>query len=267
MTKKSLNGWHVVIMRPSHQAQGLIGVLQDYQAQVCLLPLMEIEPILATQQKIDEWLSIVKECTFLVVTSANAIYCAPLEIILALKNHPQLSIVTMGKATSQALKEKELTPFFTAPPGSTSESLLQAFFFAQNLIAGKSVLILAGEGGRTILAESLQARGAKIHWLKSYQQCQTEIDMMPLLSAWQKQKQFAVVVTSSRSLEKLLALSPYQYHSWLKSCPVIVVSARIAEQAKMAGFQRVFTAASPHSEDIVDALQVMSQTCLHNSNT
>ena len=196
----------------------------------------------------------------MIVTSANAVVCAPREVLDVLQERG-IPIITMGKATTQALEEKGLRVFFTAPKGSTSESLLQQSFLGQEAMSKQNILLLAGEGGRTVLADTLQERGAKVTWLKTYQQKEEKIDVAKTLSTWQINKHFGFIATSGRVLKTLCHLIPLEYSSWLLSCPLVVVSERIALQAREYGFQYIFIAKGPHVDDIIIALQEMAQLC------
>jgi len=258
MVKESLRDWHIVIMRPSHQAQPLIEAVTTQGGAPLLLPLMEIQPLKLDEKQFANAIFAAKECSHLVVTSANAVFCAPREVLDVLQKRG-IPIITMGKATTKALEEKGLQVFFTAPKGSTSESLLQESFLGEEAMSKQNILLLAGEGGRTVLADTLQERGAKVTWLKTYQQVNVRIDIAKTLKSWQRDKRCCFIATSSHALESLWRLTPSEDVSWLQDCPLIVVSERIALRARELGSQHVLVAKAPYVDDLIVALQEMVQ--------
>lgn len=259
MAKETLKGWQVVIMRPSHQAQSLIEAVKSYGGAPYFLPLMEIQPLALTATQCSQAKTMANLC-YVIVTSANAVYCTPEEILNILRSR-ETPLVTMGKATTQALNEKDLRVFFTAPLGSTSETLLQQSFLNTEVVQGQTILLLAGEGGRTVLAETLKERGADIVWLKTYRQYNTPVDIVNLLQLWQENQRYCFVATSSRVLASLRKLVSTEHFLWLQACPCIVVSERIALQAREYGFQHIFVAKAPHTDEILESLQEMAQLC------
>ncbi len=251
-----LQNWHIVILRAFHQSQALYENVLAQKGDPILLPLLEIESIEPLSQ-LSTWKNAIKHADFLLVTSANAAHCAPMALMSAIR--PSTQKITMGKATTQALKESGvLDVAYTAKPGSTSESVLEESFLQESHVRDKQVVILAGEGGRTVLADTLIERGARVTWIKVYRQKRPELDLRSTLKQWQQQKQFCFVATSSRLLENLLALTPSEDKLWVLACPLIVVSERTSAQAKERGFKACFVAKGPHSEEILEALQTMA---------
>lgn len=256
MANAFLKGWHIVIMRSQHQASSLIALVKDKGGDPILLPTQDILPLAISSETLTKWINYIQQVDILVVTSANAVYCAPASLIDAMKQVP--CIVTMGKATTQALGEKEVPVLFTAPPGSTSESVLTHALLQKNAVENKNILLLAGEGGRTVLANELAHRGATVNWLKVYRQEQPHIDITSQLQQWQQFSKMCFISTSSRSLENLLKLAHPEFHDWIKTKPLIVVSSRIAKQAIEWGFQHIVEAKAPHPEDILNVLEEMA---------
>ena len=191
---------------------------------------------------------------FLIVTSANAVYCAPPALLDSINE--RTFIITMGQATTDALQERmpTLRVNYTAPLGATSESVLQTSYLEQTNVQQKNVCILAGEGGRTVLADTLSERGALIKWVKVYKQEKPVISLDLLLSQLQSQ-QVCFIATSSRIVENLLSLTNDKAKSWLLKQPLIVVSERIKLQAKEWGFERIALANGAHSSAIVQACE------------
>lgn len=127
-----------------------------------------------------------------------------------------------------------------APVGTTSEALLS--LPSLRALAGQRWLLVAGEGGRPLLEETLVVRGAQVTRLALYRR-------LPLALSPQQAGRLAagaydaMVVTSNELLETVMAsVTPQALHQ-----PLIVSSHRLATLAHAHGFERVTVAedASP----------------------
>lgn len=246
-----LQDWHIVILRARHQAHALANALSEEKAITHIVPLIDIIP-LDLHQHLNAWQQMFAQADFLIVTSANAVLCAPASLFEAL--HPNVFIVTMGKASTQALKEKypHLMVHYTAPNGATSESVLAETHLQPAKVHQKKIVILAGEGGRTVLADTLSARAADLKLLKVYRQQKPQLDMDNIISDLEKNKKLCFVATSASIVENLLSLTQ-RYQDWLLEQPLVVVSQRVCEQARGLGFKRVYVAHGAQPSEIVQA--------------
>lgn len=94
-------------------------------------------------------------------------------------------------------------------------------------IKGQNWLIIRGEGGRELLADTLSARGAKVsHW-PVYKRQQRPVDGTRLWQDCQHQVR-VIMVTSAEQLGYFLAAMPAAALDWLQSCQWLVPSERIA---------------------------------------
>ncbi|MBS0288971.1 MAG: uroporphyrinogen-III synthase [Proteobacteria bacterium] len=251
-----LQGWQVGILRPPHQAHTLADMVHQLQGEPILIPLYDIEPIKIDDETISHWSAIIANADFIIVSSKNAVLYAPKQLF---NQQSKAFIVTMGESTTQALLEVQQNQEigYTAPAGSTSESVLSEPFFNTSMMHEKRVVLLAGEGGRTVFSEVLHARGALITWMKVYRMRQNIFDLSKYFLNWQNATHFCFVATSSRILEGIFKMTPARDMAWLITRPLIVVSDRAQLQAKEMGFKQIFIAPSPHSDGIESALQKM----------
>ena len=116
---------------------------------------------------------------------------------------PRPGFLRWAPARHARLQAQGLTEVIT-PQGQDSEALL-ALPQLQD-VAGRRVLIVRGVGGRALLADTLRARGAEVHFLECYRRMRPQADALPLLAHWQAGGIDAVTVTSAEALHNLGAL-------------------------------------------------------------
>lgn len=255
-----LADWHIIILRPKQQTEALSQFVTALGGTSILLPMLDIVPMVVTSIQLQEQIHKLQKADKVIISSPNAVACADPLLIQALVS-TKIKIVTMGKATTALLLEKGVSVFFTATPGLGSEGLLMMPFMQQKAITGQKIVLLAGIGGREVIAQELKQRGAHVDWIRVYQQAPINLDIMPYLLAWQQKNKYAFVATSVNILENLLRLIPSTYHHWLQAKPVVVISDRIAQVAKKWGFQHIFVTPSLEPQTLVPVLQCMTQVC------
>lgn len=255
-----LQNWHMVLLRDDTQNQQLRSFITQQGGQATSLPTLTITPIsplddLATFDKQ------ISQADWIFVASQNAVHCTPVQLLKTLQQ-TKAKVITMGRATSEALIARGVSVFFTPSPGSSSESLLAEPWLQQNSIAQQKVVLLAGEGGRTLLYETLVARQAKVDWARVYRQVPLPLDLAPLLSAWSlKTERFCFVAMSQNGLMHFLDKMPPTYHAWLKKQAFIVISERIAMAARKWGVQHIFVAKGAHQEQLCASMLHVTQFC------
>ena len=223
VTESSLNGLKVLVTRPEHQARSLCDLVTAAGGQAIALPVFDIEPIspwngpnirLADQDMI-------------IFISRNAVTHFMAQL------HEQISsntrCVAVGAATTASMTEHGLRVDIQAPPPAGSESLLA--MPELNAVEGKNILIVRGEGGRELLADTLLSRGARINYIEVYRRA------LPTLSKAiieQAKTADCIVITSVTGLENLCQFIDV---SELIPKSLIVMSERIRQYALDLGFQ------------------------------
>lgn len=256
-----LSAWQIVLMRPAHQVQPLAEAINQLGATTILLPMLNITPVAASSEDLTTWIRSIREADWIIVSSQNAVHCASPDLLQALSQTTG-KVVTMGQATTRALMANGVSVFFTPSSGTDSEKLLTETFLHPNEIANKKMVLLAGEGGRTMLAQTLAQRRALITWVKVYRQEKSVLALVPRLIEWSSlSNPFCFIVTSQNSLNHFLDNIPLAYHAWLNQQSFIVVSERIAQTAKKWGIQHIFVAKSAEEEQLCAALLHMTQFC------
>jgi len=244
-----LGGLSVLVTRPAHQAEGLCELIQAAHGRPIRFPTIEILGP-ADKQTARSQLAAARQADLLVFVSANAVqYAFPL---LPDQLPLDIDIAAVGKATASALGESGLDPTLL-PERMDSEGLLA--LPALQDVTGKSILILRGNGGRELLAETLRERGADVTQVEVYRRTlpKRTAGARNLLGGWQ-QLVDVVIATSNAIFDNLLELLGDEGLALLQTTPLIVVSQRGAEHAIAKGCQSVFLANSAADRDLLDAL-------------
>lgn len=232
-----LKGTKVLITRPVAQTQTLSEKLTLLGADVLVFPVIEIVAISP-----DFWPTIkFTKQDMLVFVSRNAV----INFMTGFKGRllEKTQCVAVGAATAQCLKEAGLPVDIQAPPPAGSDSLL-ALPEMQN-VENKQVMIVRGEAGRELLANTLIARGATISYLDVYRRCIPRYDLKRVTKALSADW---LVVTSVAGLQNLCQI---MNNEAIKFKMLLVVSTRIKQVAVELGFQHIVV-----SEDVCDAAVV-----------
>jgi len=234
----SLVGRRIVVTRPAGQAAHLATALSDAGALPVLFPVLEIRPLedvaplLAAAARLDA-------CDLAVFVSPNAIEQA-LSVILPRRPWPAgLCVSTIGKGSERELERHGVRNVVSPALRFDSEALLELPELQH--VAGKQVMIFRGDGGRELLGDTLQARGAQVEYVTCYRRGKPALDPAPLLRLWEEGRLDAVTLTSSEGLRNFHEMLGHLGQAWLRKTPCFVPHARIAEQARHFGIANVIT--------------------------
>lgn len=241
-----LAGRGVLVTRPAAQAAALCELIRVNGGGPVAFPTIDIQPPadprIARQRLAEHW-------DVLVFISRNAV-----EYGLALLpgGLPQTTaIAAVGRATAQALIAAGHPATLVPASGFDSEALLALPVLQQ--VAGQRVLIVRGDGGRPLLADTLAARGAEVHYAEVYRRVLPVVDTAPLLAGWRTSIDL-VTVTSDEVLTNLLTLVGAAGRDWLLTTPLVVISDRGAAFAMQQGFRTVAVAEEASDDGVLEAL-------------
>ena len=223
MTVSSLSGKHIAITRPAEQAKKLAELITIAGGTPILFPLIEITP-LADYALFDAALSQIDDYDWAIFISSNAVQNGMPRLLKKVlpKN---LKFAAIGAITAKELASFGAKHVLFPTEKSDSEALLAL----PEMFKAKKVMIFRGVGGREILAETLTARGATVTFAECYQRTNPQQNCDGLKAS----KLHGIVVTSSEAMRHLLDLA--NNADWLKSTPIFVNHARVAEQALARG--------------------------------
>jgi uroporphyrinogen-III synthase len=236
----------LLITRSEPGASALAAALEagGYRTVVC--PMVEIEPRRSPE---NERLAVsLDRFDVVICLSATAVEHG---VPLLARHWPampgSLRWVAIGRATARALGKHGLVA--DVPQDETSEGLLALPVLAAP--AGLRVLVLCGEGGRTLLADTLSARGADVRRLECYRRRPPAA--VPLEEAGAEPAQIEAIVVSSGEAADLLA---QQWHAAGGAPNVLVVapSARVANVLREHGFARIRVSDGASADAVLAAL-------------
>ncbi|WP_243642536.1 uroporphyrinogen-III synthase [Sulfurisoma sediminicola] len=235
-TRTALSGRHIVVTRPAEQCEHLAAALVEQGAHPVLFPVLaisaldDVSPLLDAAIRLDG-------IDLAVFVSPNAI-AKSLEVILSRRSWPaQVRVAAIGKSSERELERFGIREVIAPQDRFDSEALLALPELQE--MQGRKVLIFRGDGGRDVVFDTLQARGATVEYVTAYRRSKPKTDPSPLLKLWDDGHLDAVTLTSSEGLRNLWEMLPRLGRSWLKQTPVFVPHVRIAEQARALGLSRI----------------------------
>jgi uroporphyrinogen-III synthase len=249
---KLLNGAHVLVTRPAHQAENLSRLIEEGGAVAIRFPTLAIAA-LDDSRTIQNKLANTGSFQWIVFISANAVtmHCNYLDSD-KIKHFKPARIAAIGKATAQALAMAGLPVDLVPESGYDSEALLAMPQMQQ--IEGQRCLIVRGKGGREELAATLRGRGATVEYLDVYKRVIPDTDSEQVSLELAQNKLDVITVTSGEALQNLLIMLEEKHHQRLIELPLVVVSNRIGQIAAGIGFKRIAVTNSPSDAAILETV-------------
>ncbi len=246
--KLPLSKTSIVVTRPNQQNKSLCEDLTSLGASPIAFPCIEISPLFAFDKVALE--SLLPDCQLIIFISTNAVQ-------YGLKAIPDLTekipascrFAAIGTSTAQALLSNGINRILTPSSNFDSEELLKLPEL-QN-VNQASILIIKGQGGRSLLHKTLEDRGANIHSIDVYQRTLPKSINLDVLNV----KIDLLLFTSSETVNNFLALTPKSLQSTLLDCQTLVGHARIADKVTSLGFKKLpIIAATPSDMDMLAAI-------------
>lgn len=244
---KALHGLRILVTRPAPQGQALVHLLQQHGAQPTWLPLLQIEALSEQDSAYQAAKQALLNLDYYQVVICTSRPAARLAIALIDQYWPQLPIgirwLAVGAGTAAELAEYGIEAE-TGADGEDSEALLRHPAL-QQLQHGK-VLLLKGEGGRTLLAEQLQTAGVEVCQAILYrrQPCPAPAHFAQLLADTQ-----VVLLSSGEALHHF-----HQLCGGPRPLPLVVPSQRVAELAQHQGWPTILISAGAQDHAMLDCL-------------
>ncbi|CAI8958629.1 Uroporphyrinogen-III synthase [Pseudomonas sp. IT-P253] len=248
-----MTGWRLLLTRPEDESAALAGVLAQKGIFSSSLPLLEIEPIPASDTMRGMMQDLDAYCAVIVVSKP----AARIGIDLVSRFWPRplaLKWFSVGAATAQILKDHGLDVSFPAQ-GDDSEALLDLPQLREAIARPEPrVLIMRGEGGRELLAERLRERGASVEYLELYRRDLPQYPPAALPDRIKAERLNGLVVSSGQGFEHLLQLAGDAWPQ-LAQLPLFVPSPRVAELARAAGALTVVDCRGASAAALLTALR------------
>jgi uroporphyrinogen-III synthase len=242
-----LAGAGIVITRPARQAAALASEIAALGGKPLIFPSIVILPP-RDRGPLDMALGQLASYSYAIFVSANAVEYGVGDPAAWPK---QLIAFAPGPGTAAALSAVGIPDVRLPKTTMDSDGLLALPEFAD--VAGKSIVIFRGSGGREVLRDALLARGARVVQVDCYRRARPTTSVGGLIEAWRERRVDAVTITSSEGLANLWSLLDAQGRGYFAATPTFVPHPRIAEQAHAVGLARVIVT-PPADEGLIASL-------------
>ncbi len=249
-----LRGLGCLVTRPAHQAQGLCRCLQAAGARTYLLPALAIEDpedLAAAARHVDR----LADFDVVIFVSPNA---AERGVGLMRSRGRRLgdhTLLAVGPGTTARLSALGIDAARHAEGAASSEGLLSLAPLQASRVRGKRILIFRGAGGRVLLGDTLQARGAEVRYAEVYRRALPAADPTPLIEPWDQGQIGVVITTSAEGLQNLLVIMGERRDLLLRT-PMLVMSERMAAMVRaLAGTCPPIVATEASDEGLVASLR------------
>jgi uroporphyrinogen-III synthase len=246
MVSMTDSGAAVLVTRTEPGASELAEALRAAGYVVHRVPVLEIVPI-----DDGEWRDVVRELdrfAIAICVSAHAVRFALERIDVEWKQRPELRWIAVGAATARALAERGIAAL--RPEPESSEGILALAPLSR--VVGQRLLICAGRGGRPLLAEELSKRGALVTSLALYER--VAVPVVRLAAQLGDGGALGAVIVSSADGARAFAPA-WRAVGGNDRVVVVAPSARVAEELRHLGFQRVAIAEGAGAGATIEALR------------
>lgn len=249
MSDADLAGCGVLITRAKHQAQELRSEIEAAGGSVFLFPAIDI--IGRDVLDIGQELATLAKPDIAIFVSGNAV-----DYGLAAVRAKNAKIAAVGPATRAAIEAVGVDVDIFPAGGFDSEHLLRHDELQS--VRAKNIVIVRGQSGRGLLADTLTKRGANVSYLSVYERIPYEptlADLEYLEIALNQARIRFVIVLSVETLEILVQILPPQCLGLLRKSALVAPSTRVLQRASelIPGIETVL-APSPQAPTVVNTL-------------
>lgn len=269
MSSTVMAGLRVLVTRPAHQQQALSEAIEAHGGSVLQRPLINIEALRddTAKQALRSKIQDLDNYDLLIFVSNNAVRHATQWINDYWPQFPVgVTVLGIGPSTAKLIAVELNCAVHHSPSGMSSEDLLQLPQLRE--VAGQRVGIFRGQGGRELLAQSLTERGAKVEYLEVYTRSDVSYAAAEFRADLKAFDVNVLTVTSSESLKQLAGLllsdskvadnKTADNKANYALLPLLVPSARVAEQARALGFAEVIDIKGAIEASFVAALTALA---------
>ncbi len=226
----SLDGLNVLVTRPGDRGLELCDIIENSGAITTYFPTANIHEV-KVDSKTKRTLRSLDSIHWVIFVSRNAVTYGVEQ--LPKKLLETANIAAIGISTAEAIEKHGFNVSLCPESSFTTEAFLEEPLMED--VGNNNIVIVTGEGGRKLLQEELEERGAACYRIEVYRR---ELPIKAAQEVAVKVEKNAIdvlVVTSEELLENLLRLLQ-KVNSKLKSVPLVVSSDRLKVKAKALGF-------------------------------
>jgi len=233
----------ILITRPTMQAASLAKTLAQQHINSICFPVLDIAPP-NDLPALRHILQRLPQFEVLIFVSPNAItqFLQYTERAVL----PQQCVLAMGKGSAALLQKKGIAAVY--PQKANSEGLLA--LPELQAITGKAIVIFAGEQGKTLLADTLRKRGAKVTMAYTHYR---QLPQYPMPLPWQADAITLSISTSSASLHHFRTMIAQYSLAQLLQKPLLVITTAMQDEARQLGFKSDIIVANGASDDEIIA--------------
>lgn len=198
------------------------------------------------------------EQDWLIFISAQAVKSVVPALRAAWPNMPErVQFAAVGPTTAEALRAAGYLAIYSEEQWS-SEGLLALQPFQD--VAGQSIMLMRGQGGRDLLESELLARGAKLSSCIAYQRVLPAVDVVPCQQLIKNHACAGIIAGSFETVRNLKSLIGATVWTELANVPLIVMSERIKILAAEQGFQRIWVTRNPSQQAVLAVIRELKQS-------
>lgn len=233
-----------LLLRPEGRWQGSVAFFREKGIDCVGLGLQKVTEVTQGQQALKAALSAIGGRDYVVVLSRHA---AQLALSQLQQQTAPFTLLAIGAGTAQELTG--LTQRVLLPEHANSEGILAWF---QQQTSPANIALLKGVGGRQLLPQKLPESGFNLISVELYQREPISVNLATL--PWKMPQIRCIIATSNELLEAMFRQFPAP---WLLSLTWIVVSERIAQQARNRGVGRVVVSEGASDQQLLAPIQTL----------
>ncbi len=243
----------VLIVRPQHPGDPLVAALATLGCPVFEYPVMHISPFAVDNPALLAPMRCFEDYHKAIFVSRRAA-----QLALSWRDRqgwswpPQLQCFAVGERSAEPLRARHVN--VTVPArGASSEMLLTLPELQQ--VDGQRVLILRGEGGRTLLADTLAERGARVDYCDLYRRVVDAGHARQLRHLLASKAKLLVVIHSVELMHAMMQVLGADAQNLLARHYWLVPGERVAEEARRLSAATIIVARSAVTKHMVGEIR------------
>ena len=249
-----MNAWRLLLTRPAEECAAAAPLLAEQGVYSVSLPLIAIEPLPETPEQRQLILNL--DCYHAVIAISKPAATLGIEGIDRYWPQPPIGPCWfgIGPSTGRILAEYGLEAYWPEQEAHTEALLADPMLIKALAQITPRVLLIKGEGGRTLLADTLRARGVQVDTLTLYRRVLPTYSPNILLQTIQDERLNGLVVSSGQGL---LSLRELAAEGWphLNPLTLFVPSSRVADMARQMGLGNVVDCRGAGTPALLTALR------------
>ena len=211
-----------LITRPENKNESLIKSIEEKGYEAFSFPILNLQTLDVTSSQLSPLIDADK----LIFISQDAVKSlAALSPVIS----PNTTFFAVGDKTAQTISEL-FNKKAIVPKQQDSEGLLALKQLQQ--VDSQSIVLAKGKGGRPLIAQTLNKRGARLNAINLYLREKTDGKVSDWFQKWQHQKIDSIVLTSNAAVDVIFNDLTVKGIDWLQTCQFYVVSDRTAQYLK-----------------------------------